>query len=449
MPAEQIPGVSGSSGVGAQSVSTSHTNDPFLYNTNYILLVMKYTNIAMEHQANLVAMQGQLENVVTQIQGCLSTISEFFSTMQAQAASGGAWWTHELFGGDQYAPNANNGLNYNFYHMDEGQNIGSDSQTGDVSKSYQQSMSSFVNAFKELFDSSSEGSGPTVGSLSTIANPFGGVCFNMQTYYTQLASGTFNPLNLGGLMPVSTDPGAHASLLQQYMYYQAQLTVNTDSGSTVNAAAGDISNLVNFDPDSENGGCDPNVSALWQILSDLNTTVTVGRDSSAIGSSVFINNTAGTGSSDGILGLIAAGDYNNMSTGKAPDGQDIYDPGLYAAFSYMSFNYIWTKNPTMAVTQQASNDPNSPTFGGSIWAFNSSTSGDTNADGSTSNGDVLSDLYSNTSSSQTSLSSSGSQGNSTFQEQVNGVQQEQNVAQNMISGWASAMTSVVGNWKNA
>lgn len=455
MPAEQIPGVSGSNGVAAQSVSPSHTNDPFLYNTNYILLVMKYTNVAMEHQANLVAMQGQLENVVTQIQGCLSTISEFFSTLQANAASGGGWADGKFF-----SPDANSGLNNSFYHMNENSangGIGVDNASGDVSQSYKGSMANFLTAINQLFNYSSSGTGPTLNQVMNINIPDGsGNQFSMQNYYTHLQS-EFNTTYGGALRPVISGDdssgvgaagGMHVSLLQQYMYYQAQLTVNTDPLSQVESAwtsggsANGINGLIDFDPESS--GCDPNVTSLIQILNDLNATITVSRtgddwvNGQDISSSKYTNNVTSN-----LLQMIGennrdpGSDLYNESTGCSTP---VYDPGLYAAFSYAAFNYIWTKNPTMATaTSSTSNDPTEPP---GDWKWNSAT-------GSTTNGDVLSDLYSNTSSSQTSLSSSGSQANSQFQEQVNGVQQEQNVAQNMISGWASAMTSVVGNWKSA
>ncbi|MBM3192251.1 MAG: hypothetical protein FJZ63_06360, partial [Chlamydiae bacterium] len=65
--------------------------NPYTFGTNYILEVMKYTNIAMEYQEHVVAIQGELQAVETKIQGCLATISEFFSTLQSNAASGGAY----------------------------------------------------------------------------------------------------------------------------------------------------------------------------------------------------------------------------------------------------------------------------------------------------------------------------------------------------------------------
>ena len=450
MPVEQIPGVSGSNSVGSQPMRP--VNDSYLFGTNYILLVMKYTNVAMEHQANLVAMQGQLENVETQIQGCLSTISEFFSTLQANAGSGGGWSAN-----GHYAPDANSGLSNSFYHMNEDPTdggIGSDSGNGCVNQSYQTSMANFLTAFNQLFNCSDQGTGPKLSQVMNITVPDGsGNQFSMNNYYAGLAQEFAKNYGVS-IHPVISEGGndPHVSLLQQYMYYQAQLTVNTDPLSQVEAAwtsggsAHGINSLIDFNPNSS--GCDPNVTSMLQILNDLDTSITVSRTGDTyvngqdVTSGQYVQNVTATT-------LIQMIGENNMNPGSELYNQiggynpnvttDWYTPGLYAAFSYAAFNYIWTKNPTMNVTSPgASNDPNQPSgfgyFGGTA--------------GSTSNGDMLSDLYSNTSSSQTSLSSSGSTGNSTFQEQVNGVQQEQNVAQNMISGWASAMTSVVGNWKS-
>ncbi|MEI8301228.1 MAG: hypothetical protein WCG10_06455 [Chlamydiota bacterium] len=451
MPVEQVQGASGSNEVGSQPMRP--VDDSYLFGTNYILLVMKYTNVAMEHQANLVAMQGQLENVETQIQGCLSTISEFFSTLQANAGSGGGWNANGF-----YAPNANSGLSNSFYHMNENLNdgaIGSDSGSGDVNASYQASMRNFLSAFNQLFNCSDSGTGPTLSQVMNIALPDGsGRQFSMNNYYGDLAQQFAQTYGVS-IHPVISEGGndPHVSLLQQYMYYQAQLTVNTDPLSQVEAAwssghsAHGINSLIDFDPSSS--GCDPNVTSMLQILNDMDTPITVSRTGDVwengqdVTSGQYVQNVTATSLLQmiGLNNMNPGSELNNQVGGYNPNTKmDWYTPGLYAAFSYAAFNYIWTKNPTMNITSPgASNDPNQPPWFGD---FSNST------DGSTGNGDMLSELYSHASSSETSLSSSGSTGNATFQEQVNGVQQEQNVAQNFISGWASAMTSVVGNWKS-
>ena len=83
-PIEAVGGVKRTSSAGqalpAESTNKAHKGE--VASCNYILEVMKYTNIAMQHQADIVSLRGELASVVTKMQGDLATISEFLSKIE-------------------------------------------------------------------------------------------------------------------------------------------------------------------------------------------------------------------------------------------------------------------------------------------------------------------------------------------------------------------------------
>lgn len=429
-PVESVGGVKRSEPIQNNApVKGSNDKSDLLFGSNYILLVMKYTNIAMEHQAKIVQLRGELASVVSKIQGDLSTISEFVSKLQSEAHSGQGIYEKDY--GDIVSPDSVSGLSPDFYNMYETfsgdqSSFGSDAMDG-VSSQYQTLMAGFLSAVKDLYCASSSGSGPTVGDLSTITNPTGGKDFDMMSYYKDIQD-SYGDFSDQGCQVVSTNSGDHASLMQQFMYYKAQLAVNTGTTSDVIDANGNIGKLVNFkfgdiDYDSDLG-------PMMQTLNSFNTVVTVNRGNCP---SYLIPQT------DSLLSMMMKGEFYNTVDGKTSgwsfsSGMCHVKPGLYAAFSFAAFNYIWTKNPNMSLADGTGNDP------GNNWWTNDLGGGIPTAD-------TLSGMYMTTNTAQTNVSASGNQTNTNFQQDVNSVQQVDGAAGKMIDGFSQGQQATIQNFK--
>jgi len=423
----------------SQSTGNSQNNNKYLFQTNYILEVMKYTNIAMEHQASIVALRGEVAALGTKIASDLATISQFISKIQSEAHSGGQ--ESAKINGNWYAsPDSYSGLAKDFYHMDEANagTFGSDSSSGCVSDSYATMMKSFIAAVKDLYFSSPTGVGPTVKDLTTIDNPAdSSKNFNMMDYFKKI-QGSYSKYSCGTSQGViSTNPSDHPSLMQQYMYAKAKLVVNTSTTPDLNNANGDISKLVNFDPSSD--GFDSDLGPFMQVLDSLDIQTSVASE----GHSAWTHS-----KTDNILSMILNGQLNNTYNGGTPGGKgDVgqIDPGLYAAFSYMAYNYIWTKNPNLdANNQSASNVPNAPVNIGQDkkggWNYNPFKGN--------AQGDPLSAMYANVTSCQSNFSAAGSATGTSFQQDVNSVQQVNGAAGKMIDGFSQGQETLVRNFKS-
>lgn len=480
-PVEAVGGVKKSSPtVGPHSVPILKTKNDGVGSCNYILAVMKYTNIAMQHQSQIVALRGELATVVTKMQGDMATISQFISKMQSMSHAGGFYGSEPWSGSDDHRhwstdANGLNGLSTDYYKFEEGgANIGRDDQgvgdSADVSSAYAGSMQGFIAAVKDLFYSSpaaAGSSGVKVSDLTSITNPYDSKKpFDMNSLWTKLQP-AFAKYNLGDATHkvISTTGTDSPSLLQQYMYYQAQLTVNTSSKDAVTAASAStdgISALVNFDPTSTSNNLDSNIGPVMGMLDALNTTVTANRNVS-IGPDHESN--ADSSTTRNILSMILTGDHGDLYTskiagdsygddgtgqtnaywqnadgnGRAYTGERV---GLYGAFAYMAFNYAWTKNPNGSM-----NDTSKiacPSVSGERhWYGTGSDLGS----GSLANGDPLSTLYSTTNTAQTNFSASGNQTNTSFQQDVNAVQQIDGAAGKMVDGYGQSQSTSVRNFK--
>jgi hypothetical protein len=450
-PVEAVGGVRKSPSVGAtgpaQPVVHPSDSSQFLYQSNYVLQVMKYTNIAMEHQADIVSLRGEEAELGTKIASDLATISQFISTIQSKAHSGGE--LDAKFAGVWYAsPETFSGLSQDFYNINQTDlwHFGSDS-VGGVSASYQSMMTGFISAVKDLYFCSSTGVGPTVKDLSTITNPAGGQDFDMSKYFQQIQSSYSQYSNTGtpGLQVVSTNPSMHPSLLQQYMYAKAQLTVKTASADTLAGAGGDISKLVNFMNGSD--GFDSDLQPFMQVLDSLNVQVSVKDNKSGTPVDLWIK-----GETNNVLSMILNGQLYNRYNGSDPMAMPLVQPeagevtpGLFCAFAYMAFNYIWTKNPNLDVDDQsASNNGtccNSGIMGASEgWNYNNYTG--------VPQGDPLSALYANISSCQSNFSATGNATGTSFQQDVNSVQQVDGAAGKIADGYSQGQETLIRNFKS-
>lgn len=457
------------------AADSKNSQSDFLYTTNYILEVMQLTNKAMEYQAKQVSDQAQLQNVILQMNNDFSTMNQFFSKLQAQAHAGGG--IHYHHGGDNglLSPNSVNGFSNAFYMMSEYENPGQGGWGGEqanfggdygnspysisgtpnasyVSADYQQSMASFMTAFKQLFFSSpgTADSATSVGDLSKI------------TVHTKtgpedvdlMASGFWS--NIGGVydktypagLPshvISSNGTDQPSLIQQYIYWS--LKCNCDNGT--------ISDLSGINPENYMPGSttlDSTLGNMLSVLNDLNASVTVE------------GNTWTHSTTDNLLSMIMnnklynTNDNDKESTtwGAVTSGYPIgaaldpnagkIDPGLYCAFSYMAYNYFWTKNPNAADDSDYQTQTNC-----NVNSYNGVNDGDgtgwDKVGHQQAEPDMLSTLYMHTNSTQTTLSSSSSTQNTNFQEATSNVQTMNNAAQQMIQSFSQGQGQTITNFK--
>lgn len=375
---------------GAQSGSVagadgSGKKSDFLFSTNYIIAVMELTNMAMQHQSDVVKLRGELADVVTRIQSDLSVINQYTSTIESQAT--------------------NYGLQSGYYYVNTTNEF--------PSQSYQDSTASFVKAVRDLFACDTAGPGDlTVADISKIQDSYGqtfdlGASQSGSPSFWGNLQGAFATKYPSPLPLVTASSNRKPSLIQQYIYYSAQLSVNTCSKEDLQAAGGDITKVpgVNFDP-SQSSSFDPTLNSVLGVFSSL----------SAI--------PGGTGRWDSPLALAETGTIND------PSGQDHYGDtkyipyfnwengssyGLYYTFNHFADDYYGAKNPTSGAP--------------------------------TDEGDGLSAMYMSSSSAQSTLSSSSSNTNTNFQQDTSSVQTINNAAQQMIQSFTQGQGSMIQNFK--
>lgn len=424
---------------------------------SYAMIVLYVLNkVGLEHQQQVMQTRSQLMDVMTRMQNDFTTISEYLSQVQNNSYSSGSSWAYG--GGDgseggwsTQGLNSYNGLNSSFYDLTGNYNIqhggiglisgGSlTSVTDSVSAQFKTSTQGFLNAVNDLFYSSKSGTGLTVSDISKIANPFGGKDFDMTSTWDALSAkdGPFASFNYGTNSVISSNPTDHPSLMQQYMYYQAQMQVNSGSAGTVNGANGDISKIVDFNPNDANS--DPLEQTFIQLLTALNTNVSVNRDGSAGGNSVVDKDLGG----DTFLSLIASGQVNctlQAGEGSGPDGAfriNQVKPGLYLAVSMMAFDYFWSKNPNASTTAPYVHFTGS----GEVNDNNSALKGAASMD-------PLSNLYMTNNSVQTNVGQQTSQGNNNFQQDVNVAGQLSNVGQNVQKSFFDGIDTMNRNFRSS
>ncbi|MEI8301211.1 MAG: hypothetical protein WCG10_06365 [Chlamydiota bacterium] len=356
-----------------QTPNAAHTYSCFM------LMLLALSNLGMGNINGSALAQSNLMDTEQAIQKNLVTISSFLSQLQqnstadSQAYQAGATQTDSIHVGSlNYLadPNALNGLATTFYNLQKNGVVGAEY----VNSEYADSMASFIQAFKEIFYANTNASAPTVASLSEIYNPNvfqNGQGFNLSagnpntpgapSFWSQINSSfTQAGFNQQGYNVVGTRPSDKASLIQQYMFYKAQVSVDTGSISTVNGANGDIGKLVDFDPTSTD--CDPFITQTLGLWNAFDVTESVNR--SGLNANAI---TCESPTSGNLITMMLTGSrgqlWDSGSIYTNDSGADNGQVGLYGAFSYMAFNDYWSKNPAGNSTQSVA----APSGGPANW----------------------------------------------------------------------------------
>jgi hypothetical protein len=187
-------------------------------------------------------------------------------------------------------------------------------------------------AFKKLFYCNTDQTAPTVESVSSVANPNifqQGQDFNLGSLWSKLNS-EYSEYNrsVGGqsLQVIGTNPTDHVSLIQRYIAAKAKLSVYTEGTTKVDAAAGDITQLLG---DLGPKGNESFITQLMQMFT--NTSDFMLSDHSVKPASADISSMT-TSINDGIttLGSVTSTESNNMQAATSNEGSivDIAHKGL-------------------------------------------------------------------------------------------------------------------------
>jgi len=326
----------------------------------YMLVIQMINHLSLDKMDTQIVAESQMMNIEQQIQSKMIDISKFISQLQGESTS----YTPYSVGG-KWSPDSFLGLKEDFYRIGEGPANWGQEQ---VSSDYQTSMDKFVDAFKTLFYCNTDNTAPTVGSLSQISNPNvfqGGEDFNLTGLWANLENQysvysrsyssdmSGNPYATPQVFKVvSSNPSDHASLIQQYMFYKAQITVDGDSAQLVNNAHGDITKLLDLGTDDSG---DAFLQQIMQIISTFNSSESVSRTTAL---TPLINT-----QSANVLDLILQDQRNNYiaptssAEGNGSNNNGVPDVGLYGAFSYMAFNSFWTHATTSTNEETISAPP--------------------------------------------------------------------------------------------
>lgn len=390
--------------------------DPARLYSCFWLVIEILNHVGLDESEGAVMAQAQLMDVEHSMQQNMIKISKALSDIQGneqgynvyQAANG------------VLSPDTFLGLKTAYYNM----SLDSSGNIQEQGSNFEQDVNSLETAIKQLYYSdSSDTSAPTVGDLSKIANPYvwqNGQDFDLTSFWSNLeakftAAGFNNPHQTGFSM-VSSNPSAKASLIQQYMYYKAQSTVYSTNSDTVNAAHGDISKLVSFDPPiagqlpSETDNNDAIIGQVLQALNLFDTTVNVQTTASGMNS---LNPNG-----DNLLKLILEGQnsiYSQQSSGTA-------QAGVYAEMNMEAYRSFWSK--TSAAKSAANIDPSLLGDYTNNWTQISG--------GGVGGADVLTGWYTQTNSVQSSIGSDTTTNSSTMQAMTANEGDEVSVGQNAI-----------------
>ncbi|MBM3192250.1 MAG: hypothetical protein FJZ63_06355 [Chlamydiae bacterium] len=435
-----------------QALKTPHAASIY---SCYMLILLAVNNLGMGNIDGTAVAESDLMNTEQAIQQNLVTIATFLSEIQQNATTSDAYETIADKGGQLYNltdPNFYNGLAQTFYKLNSN---GSDFGSEDPSQQYQTSMQQFLQAFKEIFYCNTNSKAPTVASLGEIDNPNifqGGQAFNLNTPTTpgsdqsfwQQVNQTYTNAgyNIDNKNVVGTNPNDTASLLQQYMYYQAEVTVDTGPIQAVDAADGQIGTLVNFNaPSQTNNGCDPFISQTLQLLSSFDVSESVGRILiPGLGNGYPTQTAVSTQTKVPLLDLMLENKLYDYGSGPY-SGQE--DPGLYNAFSYMAFNDYWSKNPTGGANSSLGAPQGGPAGWTSNWAWAPYPS--TRAIGM-QEGDLLPSLTTTVNGIQTNAGASSSDVSVLMQELSANESSYVNIGQNMMQNMAQVLQQLSQNY---
>jgi hypothetical protein len=407
------------------------TKNPARVYSCFWLVIQILNHVGLNVTDGAIIAQSQLMDVEHKMQQCMIKISKGLSDIQGNEAG------YKFYNSGQGYLFADSklGLKTNYYNMPE-KGLWGVQSSDQASDAYAKDVSSIEDSIKQLyFADNTDASAPSIGDLSKIVNPYvwqNGKDFDMTGFWSQLESkysGLNNPYGTSFKM-VSSNSSDKASLLQQYMYYKAQSTIYTTSSDTVNAAGGDISKLVSFDPPAEditkNTNIDPMLS---QVLSTLNLfKVKPTTQTTAAGSCPLLD------AQKDLLELMLEG-KNTISRADAQHDA----PGVYAALNYAAYNSYWSK----AGADKSAQDLTLDQLGGNpFW-------GATQVDGvGQGAGDVLGNWSTQTNSVQSSIGNDTSTNSSTMQAQTANEGDEVSVGQNAIKALNQYVNSICQNQNN-
>lgn len=386
----------------------------------YFMVIELINHIGLDKLDGAIIAESQLMDVQHQMQQAFVDIGKFITMVQGQEAGYHSFaqlkWNdgppapEKGLAADSYL-----GLNAGFYGMDCW-----NASKEFVSSDYQTALGKFKAAIEKVFYCNTDSNAPTVQDLSSITNPNvyqHGQDFDLSGFWKQLSSlygaAGFNKDGFNMVSGVSSD---HTSLLQQYMYYKAQVAVYTGSTQDVDAAGGDITKLVDFSPVGDN--VDPFINQMLQTLNQFNIQVSVSNTAG----SPYLNGSFTT--SGNILDLILT-NRDNMS-GRGPD----WHVGLYGAFNFMAYNSYWSK-PNAA--EGISPNPTAPFPG-------------YQCDGTgVGGGDTLSTMSTNINSTQATIGNNTGTNSTVMQELSANEGEIVNVGQNAIQSLNQATAALMMN----
>jgi len=353
----------------------------------YMLVIQVLNHLSLDKIDTQVIAESQLMDVEHEIQSKLIDISKSVSAIQGQVQSYVPYSVTHSAGTDSWSPDSFLGLNSNFYNIGETMQ---DWGTEHVSSDFQSDVDTLEGAIKQLFYANSDATAPTVGDLSKISNPNvfqGGQDFDLTNLWSKLQqeSSKYNKSYSTDMLGnsysspktfnvISTNTSDHASLIQQYLFYKAQLAVDGGSIQTVNAAQGDITKLVDFTFDGS--GDDGFLNQIMSLLTTLDGKVSVSRVQDldpwmdTTSDSVLdlllqdqrynyvVNGSSPSGWWDSDAGkwINNEGSWHNDGSGNPANLGDDPRVGIYGAFSFMGFNNFWTKATSTTDEQHIPSD---------------------------------------------------------------------------------------------
>lgn len=421
----------------------------------YVLVLEVVNHLSLDKIDTQVVAESQMMDIEHEMQSEMIKISKFISELQSQS-SGTVPYTavsaSSVFSWDVVSsPNTYLGLKADYYHIQD-QQAGWGTEV--VGSDFKSSVDDFTDAFKKLFYCNSDSNAPTVGSMSTIPNPNvfqNGKDFDLTSFWSNL-QGQYSTYNRSYSADMSgnsygeaktfnvfgTNSNDHASLIQQYVYYKAQLAVQ-GSVDKVDAADGDITKLVDFSPTTG----DSFLQQALGIVDTFNTTESAkvsDKDDNKL--TPWMNT-----SSDSVLDLILQDQRNNYDPPGVDPGNDHWQAnqsqdqkvGLYGAFSDMGFNYYWAKagsgSSSQHMPQAPQVYPENPT---GYWEENTKLSG-------VSTGDDLTSSYTGVNGVITALGTVTSSESVQMQNLTANEGETVNIAQNALKGMNEAIETYSGN----
>lgn len=413
----------------------------------YVLVISVINHLSLDKIDSQVIAESQTMDIEHQLQSEMIKISKFISKIQTES-TGTVVYKEDSFCGPAFSPNAYLGLRSDYYQLTAQGAESEDPAAQSVSPDYKKDVDSFVNAFKKMFFCNTDTTAPTVSTLSKITNPNvlqHGKDFDLTRYWSTL-NGQYSKYNQEYSTNVKGNPcnekfdifgtnaSDHASLIQQYVYYKAQLAVQGGSIDNVDAADGDISKLVDFSPT----GGDALLSQAMEFITMLKPSESVQLSSNGY---TWANTTT-----DSVLQLILENQRTMYDPSGVSSGSDHWQAtaaqdakvGLYGAFSYMGFNSYWAKATGGTAAQHVAAPTVSAGYSFGNWHEDTGIQGN-------SPGDDLATSYSAANGVVTTLGTVTGTESVKMQELTSNEGETVNIGQTTLKGMSEAIETYSGN----